>query len=118
MTNQIVDFRTKIASESSVTAADLVIAGDPRQQIANYFSDPTQQFHSGIWSSTRGKWRVRYTESELCVITAGKVLLIADDGTRNTFQQGDAFVVPAGYCGSWEVIEDCVKIYAIFESQR
>ena len=26
-----------------------------------------------------------------------------------------AFVVPAGFSGSWEVLEDCAKVYAIFE---
>ncbi len=59
----------------------------------------TQQFFAGRWSSTRGKWRVRYTETELCVITVGKVVLVSDDGARNAFQQGDAFVVPAGFIG-------------------
>jgi uncharacterized cupin superfamily protein len=28
---------------------------------------------------------------------------------------GDTFVIPAGFVGTWEVLEDCRKIYAIFE---
>jgi uncharacterized cupin superfamily protein len=36
-------------------------------------------------------------------------------GRRWEFAAGEAFVVPAGFEGSWEVIEDCTKFYAIFE---
>ena len=81
----------------------------------NYFGDSSQQFYAGRWSATRGKWRIRYTENELCVMTSGRVVLESDSGERATFLTGDAFVVPAGFCGTWEVLEDCSKIYAIFE---
>ena len=64
-----------------------------------------------------GKWRVRYTENELCVITAGRVVIEREAGERTTFGPGDAFVVPAGFTGTWEVLEDCSKVYAIFESR-
>ena len=117
MTNQIVDFRTKIDSESATQPADRLIAGDPRQQISNYFSDPTQQFHSGVWSSTRGKWRIRYTESEFCCLTRGRVALENPEGRRWEFAAGEGFLVPAGFSGTWEVIEDCTKFYAIFEAR-
>jgi hypothetical protein len=50
-------------------------------------------------------------------MTAGRVVIESDSGERNTFTAGDAFVVPAGFSGSWEVLEDCSKIYAIFEAR-
>jgi uncharacterized cupin superfamily protein len=117
MTNQIVDFRTKIDSESTAPAADQLIAGDPRHQVANYFSDPTQQFHSGVWSSTRGKWRIRYSESEFCCLTRGRVALENLEGKRWEFSPGEGFLVPGGFAGTWEVIEDCTKFYVIFEAR-
>lgn len=96
--------------------ADRLISGSPRTRVANYFTDTTQQFFAGRWSATRGKWRVRYTENELCVMTMGRVLIESESGERYTFAQGDAFVVSAGFVGTWEVLEDCSKIYAIFEA--
>ena len=36
---------------------------------------------------------------------------------RWEFGAGAAFVVPAGFEGTWEVIEDCTKFYAIFEAR-
>jgi uncharacterized protein len=101
--------------EVSRPPADRVLAGAPEHRVANYFIDATQQFFAGRWSATRGTWRVRYTENELCVMTAGRVLIESATGERATFGPGDAFVVPAGFEGTWEVLEDCSKIYAIFE---
>ncbi|MEZ5533256.1 MAG: cupin domain-containing protein [Steroidobacteraceae bacterium] len=95
-------------------AADRLLAGSPVQHAWNAYSDAGEQFHAGYWSSTRGVWRVRYTECELCVLTAGRVELVSDSGVRVSYGAGDAFVVPAGYSGTWSVIEDCTKIYAIF----
>ena len=118
MSPAIVTLASRIEPDVSSPPADRLLDGHPEQRVWNYFTDGSQQFFAGRSSSTRGKWRVRYSESELCVITAGKVVLVSDAGTRNVFQQGDAFVVPAGYSGSWEVVEDCTKIYAIFEARR
>jgi uncharacterized cupin superfamily protein len=117
MSHQIVDFRTPIAGEATSPAADRLVAGNPSQQVFNYFSDATQQFHSGVWSSTRGKWRIRYSESEFCCLTRGRVALENETGERWVFGAGDGFLVPAGFSGTWEVIEDCTKFYAIFEAR-
>ncbi|MBC8027051.1 MAG: DUF861 domain-containing protein [Steroidobacteraceae bacterium] len=114
---QIVDFSASIAAEDSEPAADRLISGQPRQTIANFFTDSTQQFHSGRWSSSPGKWRIRYSESEFCCLTAGLIALENANGQRWQFGPGAAFVVPAGFEGTWEVIEACTKFYAIFESR-
>jgi len=115
MTPTLIDFRSSLPAEATEPNADRLISGAPRQLVANYFSDQTQQFHSGIWSSTRGKWRIRYSESEFCCLTKGRVALEDTDGRRWDFGPGDGFVVPAGFEGTWEVIDDCTKFYAIFE---
>lgn len=117
MTAPIVDFRSSVEPEATAPAPERLIAGAPRQSIANFFSDSTQQFHSGIWSSTRGKWRIRYTESEFCCLTRGRVVLEDLEGQRWEFGAGEGFVVPAGFEGTWEVLEDCTKFYALFEAR-
>src|SRR5580704_518768 len=106
-----------VDAEVSEPAADRLLKGSPQLQVRNFFADPTQQFFAGRWAATRGKWRVRYSENELCVMTSGRVLIESASGERSSFGPGDAFVVPAGFTGTWEVLEDCSKIYAIFESR-
>ena len=114
---QIVDFSTPLAAEDSAPAADRLISGQPRQTVANFFTDSTRQFFAGRWSSSPGKWRIRYSESEFCCLTAGKIALENTSGQRWEFGPGAAFVVPAGFEGTWEVLEACTKFYAIFEAR-
>jgi uncharacterized protein len=115
MNATIVRLNAPMDPDVSVPAADRLLAGSPEHRAWNYFTDATGTFFAGRWSGTRGKWRVRYTENELCVMTGGRVVITSDLGEANTFVSGDAFVVPAGFSGTWEVLEDCSKVYAIFE---
>jgi uncharacterized protein len=116
MSMSIVRLDLAIDAEVSQPAADVLVSGTPEFQVRNCFTDTSQQFFAGRWSASRGKWRVRYTENELCVMTAGKVVIESATGERSAFGAGDAFVIPAGFSGTWEVLEECTKIYAIFES--
>jgi uncharacterized cupin superfamily protein len=117
MIPKLVSLAEPLEPETSSPAADRLIDGSPRHSVANYFSDPSEQFFAGRWSSTPGTWRVRYTESELCVMTAGRVIIRSDDGAQYEFGPGDAFVIPRGFSGTWTVLEPCTKIYALFESR-
>lgn len=117
MSTEIVSLAEPLEPEMSSPAVDRLVSGTPRHSLANYFADPSQQFFAGRWSSTPGTWRVRYTESELCVMTAGRVIIKSDAGVSHSFGPGDAFVIPAGFSGTWTVLEHCTKIYAIFESR-
>ena len=117
MSNSIVRLDGALEAEVSEPPADRLIAGTPELRVRNYFTDSSQQFFAGRWSATRGKWRVRYTENELCVMTAGKVVIESTGGERMSFAAGDAFVIPAGFTGTWEVLDDCAKVYAIFEAR-
>lgn len=115
MTVSIVRLDGPAAWEACGPAPDRVLEGRPAHRVWNAFTDTTSQFFCGRWSSSPGKWRVRYTESELCVLTAGRVTIESNAGEQQSFAAGDAFVVPAGFEGTWAVHEECVKFYAIFE---
>jgi uncharacterized cupin superfamily protein len=111
----IIDFSALGPPEHSVPAKDRVIAGNPQQQIWNAYSDPAGHFHVGRWSSSVGMWRVKYTERELCHILTGIIRLTDDSGAQRSFGAGDTFMIDKGFSGTWEVIEPCSKIYAIYE---
>jgi len=103
--------------ESANPSPEKILVGIPRVRVSNQFTDPTHQFFCGFWSSTSGKWRVRYTEHELCVLIAGRVRLEWVPGEKHEFRAGDAFLFPAGDEGAWEVAEPCKKWYAVFEAK-
>ncbi len=92
-----------------------VLAGDPTTTTHNYFTDATGCFFSGIWESTPGKWAIDYSENELCYVIAGRARLTDADGHAEIFGPGSAFVIPAGFKGSWETIEPLKKYYAIYQ---
>ena len=115
----IIDFATATAAEEvSGVSADRLISGSPVQAVRNLFADPTGQFFVGIWSSTPGLWRIRYTESEFCHLLEGVVRLTDSQGTSWSFSAGASFIVPAGFTGTWEVMEPARKLYALFEPRR
>ena len=91
-----------------------VITGDPVTTTHNYFTDSSSRFFSGIWESTPGKWSCEYSESEFVYLISGKARLTDADGQAETFGPGSAFVIPAGFKGSWETLEPIRKYYAIF----
>jgi uncharacterized protein len=111
---RIVNFKGGTPVASPIDPAKL-LAGTPQTTVDNRYSDETERFHAGTWASTPGRWRVRYTEHEFCVLLEGRVRLVSDDGVACEFGPGDAFVVPAGFIGTWETIERARKHYAIFE---
>jgi uncharacterized protein len=102
--------------ESANPSPEKILSGIPRTRVSNQYADASQQFFCGVWSSTSGKWRIRYTEHELCVLFEGRVRIESISGEKHEFRAGDAFVVPAGFEGTWEVVEPCKKWYAVFEA--
>lgn len=117
MTVSIVRLDGPFSWEACGPAPDRILAGQPVHRAWNAFTDASGQLFCGRWSSTPGKWRVRYTENELCVIITGHVTIESTAGERQAFSAGQAFVVPAGFEGTWTVHEECVKFYAIFEAK-
>ncbi|GLX14915.1 hypothetical protein Pstr01_31540 [Pseudomonas straminea] len=113
---QIVDFAHSAGSaESYRPAAEKILKGDPQQQVRNHYLSPCGQFNTGIWEGEVGQWTVNYTEHEYCEILQGVSVLRDHDGNAKTVRAGDRFVIPAGFTGTWEVLETCRKVYVIFE---
>ena len=112
---EIMDFKDLGAGETSAPAAASLLAGDPRQHVWNVLSSGDGRFHVGEWASGVGAWRVNYTEYELCHLLAGAVRLTSAEGAPKTYRAGDTFVIPSGFRGTWEVLEPCRKVYAIYE---
>lgn len=114
----IVSFGEPVQEQRSEPLPARLISGNPEVRLWNHFEDPSQQFFAGVWSATRGSWRISYTENEFCHLLEGRIALVSEAGRRWEFAAGDSFVVPAGFTGIWEVLEDCRKVYAIFEPRR
>ncbi|MDR8524876.1 cupin domain-containing protein [Shewanella fidelis] len=96
--------------------AEKIIKGDPNQQLQNHYSSDCEQFHVGVWRSEIGTWKVAYSEHEYCEILSGSSKVTDINGHSITVKTGDRFVIPAGFEGTWEVLDNCQKVYVIFEA--
>ena len=111
----ILNFNALPEPADSAPSAASLLRGNPQQQIWNVLSSGDGRFHVGQWASGVGAWRVQYTEYELCHLLEGSVRISSDEGVERSYRAGDTFVIPSGFRGTWEVIEPCKKIYAIYE---
>jgi uncharacterized cupin superfamily protein len=116
---QIIDFATAApAAEHYLPAAKKIISGNPQQSVRSVYASPCSQFQAGTWKGEPGVWKVHYTEHEYCEILAGRSVITDQHGNRKELAQGDRFVIPAGFNGTWEVLETCEKVYVIFEASN
>lgn len=112
----LVRFDAKEQPAADSGQPDSILAGTPLTTTRNFYSGANDHFFSGIWESTVGKWEISYTEHEFVHMLEGKAILTAADGTAETFEAGDSFVVPAGFEGTWESVDPVKKLYAIYEA--
>jgi uncharacterized protein len=97
--------------------AEKLLQGNPKQTLWMQYTDASQAFSVGFWRSEVGKWNIRYTEEEYCHMLEGRSVVTAADGTSVTVQAGDSFVIPAGFTGTWEVLETSTKRFVIYEEK-
>lgn len=116
--SSIIDFAQVLTeAERYRPAAEKILKGEPDQAVYNHYSSPCGQFAAGVWEGAVGQWTVSYTEHEYCEIVHGVSVLRDKDGDAKTLRAGDRFVIPAGFQGTWEVLEPCRKIYVMFEQK-
>ena len=114
----IVDFSTaKTQADRFSPAPEKVLKGNPEQVIHNHYDSPCGQMSAGVWEGAVGQWTVNYTEHEYCEILQGVSVLRDQEGNAKTLRAGDRFVIPAGFSGTWEVLEPCRKVYVVFEQK-
>ena len=117
MTPPLIPFDiTGLRPDKGAPPAERVVSGKPESLTWNLFTSPDGKFFSGGWEGGPGAWRIHFTEHEFCHILEGVSIIKADDGTEMTVRAGDAFVIPAGFKGTWEVVERTRKHYAIYEA--
>ena len=117
MTNpKVIDFKTSDCPEKHLRLADLpdrVVEGDPNHTVRTMFESADGALTVGTWTSTPGKWHAFTDRDEFCYIVSGHVRLIDEDGSANTFRTGDAFLIPNGFRGWWEVVETTTKHFTV-----
>lgn len=101
--------------EEYFVAAEKLITGNPKQTLWMQYTDASGQFMVGFWRSQVGKWKIAYTEEEYCTMLSGISVVTHSDGTAMTVRAGDSFVIPRGFVGTWEVVEETTKRFVMVD---
>jgi len=91
-----------------------IVAGTPAEACINVFDAANQRFACGVWECTPGIVAMTdWPYDEFCVLLSGRVIITPSAGTAQDYAQGDAFVIPKGFSGTWDIRETVRKYYAI-----
>lgn len=94
--------------------------GNPRRETWNVgeFSLPPGRLYTGVWRCEPGRWRIALgpQEHELFTVLSGRCRVHTADGRFVEVGPGEALVLPAGFEGSFEVLEKLTKTYAIVDA--
>lgn len=93
--------------------ADKLIKGKYETKTWNHFTGEDDRLYCGIWESTPGKVKVDYKEWEFCHFISGEAILTNEEGKSWRVKEGDGFIIPAGFKGTWETVKKVRKHYVI-----
>nr|WP_277398988.1 cupin domain-containing protein [Achromobacter xylosoxidans] len=90
------------------------LSGDAAFRTVTAFEGNGGRSEAGVWESTAGSFQSNTTGYiEFGYIVEGAARLVDPDGTVHELTVGEAFVMPEGYTGRWEVDTFVKKIYFI-----
>lgn len=100
--------------EKGAPQKDKLISGKHISRTWNHFTGEDNRLYCGVWEASPGKVYVSYDEWEFCHIISGEIVLRGETAKKNhRFKKGDAFIIPAGFKGTWETIKKVRKHYVI-----
>jgi len=90
-----------------------VIGGQPSMKTWIMRTSNDGSMISGVWTATPGTYHAVYAEYEFVHLIEGSITITPDGGLPMYVTAGDAFVVEAGFSGTWEITESVVKHFDI-----
>ncbi|HYH38709.1 MAG TPA: cupin domain-containing protein [Azospirillum sp.] len=89
-----------------------IVAGSPDEAYVPVFD--AARFACGVWQCTQGVVAMKdWPYDEFCILLSGRVVITPQGGTAQEYAQGDAFVIPKGFTGTWDIKETIRKYYAV-----
>ncbi|STZ58545.1 cupin domain-containing protein [Mycolicibacterium tokaiense] len=86
--------------------------GDAQTGLLEIFRSEHVKF--GVWECTPGGWEIENrVDTETMFLLSGRVRLTTRGGEPIELSSGDAFTLPRGWSGRWDVLETVRKIYTV-----
>ncbi|WP_027796901.1 cupin domain-containing protein [Paraburkholderia acidipaludis] len=76
----------------------------------------SRNYVAGWWEGKVGSVDFPETAADEAVwLTEGRIALTDVAGNRKEFRAGQGYLLPAGFAGRWETLEDAKKFYVVLE---
>lgn len=99
-------------------APERAIGPPPLRTTWEVYAAPEDSLSIGEWACEPGKWAIAFhpRRHEFFHVLAGRLRIADEAGNARQFGPGDAGVIPAGFRGTFEVIETVRKRYAMLDA--
>jgi uncharacterized cupin superfamily protein len=91
--------------------------GAPLRSTWTLYESAMDGLSAGIWACEPGRWRIEFGdhEHEYFIVLEGRARLHDEHGTCTDLGPGQAAIIPAGFRGSFEVLERVRKHFVVVE---
>ncbi|HEY6093710.1 MAG TPA: cupin domain-containing protein [Gallionellaceae bacterium] len=99
--------------------AERLLSGNPLRTTWEHYCNPSGEIFSGVWACEVGAWRILFDEhsDEYFHVLEGRIRITDSDGQACEFGPGDACIIPAGFSGTFEVLQPVKKHYVMIKRQ-
>lgn len=96
-----------------------LVKGNPLRTTREHFRSPIGDLSAGIWACQPGAWKIAFApgKDEFFCVIEGRLRITDADGEAAEFGPGQAGVIPSGFSGTFEVLEEVRKHYVVVERQ-
>ena len=96
---------------------DRLVRGNPDRLTWDRYTSPDGLTSVGEWACEPGAWRIAFAagKEEFFHVLEGRMRIADAEGHWREYGPGDAGLIPAGFTGTFEVIERVKKRYVIVE---
>lgn len=99
--------------------ADTLVEGTAQEQGHIFFSNTAGNVNAGVWECTSCTERIRdYPFDQCCFVLEGSLTIIDENGHSDIFGPGDAFIIPRGFCGDWQMTERYKNFFVTIEPEQ
>jgi uncharacterized protein len=105
------------APEFDHPRSERLIQGNPLRTTWNHYTNDTGEVYAGVWACEVGAWRIEMgaREDEFFFVIEGRCRLTDDNGVAVEIGTGESLVIPAGFKGTFAVLEPIKKHYMIVD---